>query len=453
MSIGLAGFLLVDHLLFAREMFRRAFGSATPEGQIRHKARQAHRFAEVADVVLFGSSMTRTGASSEPLLLRGVLPFNFAVSGGGPLYDFYALQSIAPELARRATKPTLLLELNEVSLGRETARGPERYTWSELEVFHGISRSRLETVRDLPRLFANFAAYGMASRFTSSAILPSGLYRQYTRGVIAWAGDLGDFFFGSEDCCGYAPLYEIGHSTWHAPDAPPLALNEVEPVKLDYLRSFLYLARKLGCPVVLVSRPTASLTSDEHRYDLVFAELGRGNPGLILLRPSQYGLDVADFADAHLNIWGADKYVNALADVLALTGDRALLAGKFDHLFTPVAVPDPAGWKVALASVPGSASPAWAATSPTIAVASEAEVLLEAELGPDAQPLVVRLDSLNPQGQPVGRSSSSQIVPSVRERRVFVRLRPSRPRMRLAIAWEGAPLPRLRILRAVQERP
>src|SRR5437016_3226330 len=96
---GFVAFFAMDWYLFAHEGFLRLFGGATQEGQIVSKVARAAGMAEVADVILFGSSYVRSGVAGEPFLEHGLMPFNFAVSGGGPVFDYFALKRIAPILS------------------------------------------------------------------------------------------------------------------------------------------------------------------------------------------------------------------------------------------------------------------------------------------------------------------------------------------------------------------
>ena len=141
MTVAVAGFLGVDHYLHAEGGFRRAFGPGSEEGQIHSKVERAPRLAAVADVIAFGSSFVRSGLSAEPFLDRRLLLWNFGVSGGGPLTDYFALSRIAETLASRGSKPTLVVELrDEVLLQDPTTLS------SEYPQYLGIVRSRPEAL-------------------------------------------------------------------------------------------------------------------------------------------------------------------------------------------------------------------------------------------------------------------------------------------------------------------
>jgi hypothetical protein len=100
LALSVATCVLVDYELYTREWFLNHVGFGTQEGQIVRKLKHSERLAAAADVIAFGSSFIRSSVSSEPFLAHGLLPFNFAVSGGGPVYSYYALAHIAP-VARR----------------------------------------------------------------------------------------------------------------------------------------------------------------------------------------------------------------------------------------------------------------------------------------------------------------------------------------------------------------
>lgn len=339
--VAFAGFFFVDWYLFAHEGFLRLAGEATQEGQVLSKVARASRQAEIADVVLFGSSYVRSGVAGEPFLERGLLPFNFAVSGGGPVYDYFALKRIAPILAQRRDKPVLLIELKSDVLVR--TRGS---AWSEYPQYISIVRSRREMLEYAPQLWENFRGFGMTSQFLSGMLIPSSIYRSHVVGLLGGRGSLDGYFYGSEDFSGFSPLYTRAVPSMSPPGtAAPVPIDDLYPGKVEFIRAFLALARTTGCPVVLYESPTVFLGRDSAMLDPLVAQMRREFSDLRVIRTSDYRLDIGDFDEGgHPNIAGSDEMSRYLIAALGLRGSTERLGQKIRSGFEMAVIPDLATW-------------------------------------------------------------------------------------------------------------
>jgi hypothetical protein len=335
-------FFALDWFLFANEGFLRHFGQATQEGQVVSKVTRAARQAEIADVIFFGSSFVRSGMAGEPFLQRGLLPFNFAVSGGGPVYDYFALKRIAPILTRRDAKPVLVLELNADVLRRLT-----NSAWSEYPQYISIVRSRFEMLEHARLLWWNFRDFNLTSQFLGSVLIPSSIYRSHAVSLLGQRATLDGYFYGMEDFSGYSPLYTRAVPAMSAPGppVPAIPLSAYWPGKLEFLRAFLSLATSTGCQVALYESPTILLGRDSAQLDGIVAQLQREFPALRTVRMTDYHLRVEDFDEGgHLNIGGADKMSDAIVNTLGLTGDQARLVKRIDVGFQSAALQDLTQW-------------------------------------------------------------------------------------------------------------
>jgi hypothetical protein len=384
-AAGFALFFAIDAYLFAFSGFLRTFGQRTQEGQVLSKVARARTQAAIADVIFFGSSYIRSGVAGDPFLASGVLPFNFAVSGGGPLYDYFALKRIAPVLARRAEKPTLVLELKIDALRRT-----RNSAWSEFPQYSAIVRSRGEALRESPRLWRNFRDFAMSSQFVSSVVVPSSIYRAEAVPMLGERQSREGFFYGTEDFSGFSPLYTIARPSM-VPDVgqqPPLRIDELYPGKVEFLRHFLALARTTGCPVVLFQSPSIMLGRDGVMLDPLIARLVAEFPGARVVRASDVVLTVDDFDEGgHLNIKGSDEAARRLIAALGLAGDARSLETKIDAGFLRAAVPEPSAWTLnaaraatagrRLTIAPAASADPVIARSPEIALSPEGEWILE----------------------------------------------------------------------------
>jgi hypothetical protein len=335
-------FFGVDWLLFANEGFLRAFGQATQEGQIVSKVQRAGRMAESADIILFGSSYVRSGVSGEPFLDHGLLPFNFAVSGGGPVFDYFALRRIAPILLRRAAKPVLLLELKT-----DTLRRLANSAWSEYPQYIAIVRSRREMLAHARLLWTNFADFNLTSQFISGVVLPSSIYRSEAVPILGTGATLDGYFYGAEDFSGFSPLVTVARPSMipAGRPPPPLAASEFLPGKVSFLREFLKVARATGCRVVLYQSPTVLLGRDSLMLDGLIAALQSEFPGLGAMRTDGYPLTIGDFDEGgHPNLLGSDKMARHIIAALGLSGDRARVVEKQQAVFDAAPIPRPATW-------------------------------------------------------------------------------------------------------------
>ncbi len=340
--VAFAAFLAVDAYLFASDGFLRMFGAATQEGQVRSKVNRAERQAEIADVVLFGSSYVRSGLAGEPFLERGILPFNLAVSGGGPLLEYFALKRIAPVLQRRTVKPLLVLELKTDALMRL-----RNSAWSEYPQYSAIVRSRSEMVQEWPRLWANFRDFKMTSQLLSGLVIPSGIYRSQAVPMLGARVSLDGYFYGTEDFSGFSPLYTTAVPAMvpGGPPQPPLTFDKIWPGKIDFVRAFMALARTTGCQVVLYESPTIMLGRDSAMLNALIDQLSAEFGDLRVIRTADVVREVGDFDEGgHLNIKGADETARRLIASLGLSGDQAALARKLDLGFEKLAVPDMSQW-------------------------------------------------------------------------------------------------------------
>lgn len=310
--LSLLACCLIDYQLYSRCWFLHHFGYGTLEGQVVRKLQWSARMAEAADVIAFGSSYTRSGLASAPFLEKGLLPFNFAVSGGGPIYAYYALDHIAPVLVRRPTKPVVLMELALNTLGRDWAEQQPGGGWSEYQHLFAVARSRTLIARHFLLLRENFGDYSETSQFLSAALWPSNTYRAYgptlgtyppSRLIDFFVRERTDgYFFGYEDTGGFDPLYGTAHGTYGA-DFVPLPFERFVPAKVAFLELFIEKALQLGMRVVLypipISQPGYYLALER-----LTERLKSEHPQIQILQHRDYGLTLSDFdTSGHLNIW------------------------------------------------------------------------------------------------------------------------------------------------------
>src|SRR5579872_78873 len=256
--VALVACYLIDYEIYSGQWFLEHFGYGTQEGQIVRKLQWSDRVAQVADVIAFGSSYTRSGLSSAPFLEKGLVPFNFAVSAGGPVYAYYALDKIAPVLARRSTKPVLLMELSLNTLGLDAAEQPGA-GWSEYQHVFAVARSRSSIARHFLLLQENFQQYSESSEFLAAALWPSSTYRAYGRVLGSYPPSAfldfltrarkDGYFYGYEDTGGFAPLYDTGSPLLDYYFVP-LPLERFVPAKVAFLKLFIERALQLGARVV-----------------------------------------------------------------------------------------------------------------------------------------------------------------------------------------------------------
>lgn len=456
-GLSLLTFFAIDHFLYKRRGFLKQYGYGTHEGQMVGKMERASQLASHADVIFFGSSLLRSGVSSEPFLKRGILPLNMAVSAGGPLYSYFALERLKPVLAQRDRQPVIAIELNPWTLAKEYGAD-----WAEHFHLLGTVRSRQEQLRHYRLLYQNFKAYGMASQFLASLILPSGVYRSYNLGVGSQSlHDLGAmlsggfgkrrYFWGMEDLGGYAPLYYSLKCDSIPSAGEGLPLTWI-PSKVKLLRMFVRTATELGARVVLLTPPTYLTGADVRGLDCLAGELQAEFPGLVYLPGSQYDLQAADFADAHLNLWGADRFATRLIERLSLRGNRDEFVRKWDYLFEQLGIPSFTQWNLCDPSVrvsdldteqldlPIKRSEAHLlAASPPIEVTVGRSYVLEFSVDSDRLPLQVAVRSAHGQEEVIQtQTNEASHWPRHSEARFFLRFNPDVNRIRITVAQSNA---------------
>jgi hypothetical protein len=449
---------LLDYELYSRQWFLQHFGYETLEGQVVRKLQQSGRLAEVADVIAFGSSYTRSGLSTEPFLEKGLLPFNFAVSGGGPVYAYYALEQIAPVLAQRSTKPLLLMELSLNTLGRNWAEEQPGGGWSEYQQLFAVARSRRLIARHFLLLRENFREYSESSEFLSAAFWPSSSYRAYGRILGAYTPSQfidalarqrrDGYFYGFEDLGGFAPLYATAHGTYQA-DFVPLPLERFVPAKVAFLKLFIERALQLGTRVVLYPIP-----SSQPGYYLALERLAERlkleYPQIRIIRNRDYGLTLQDFdVSGHLNIWGADHFAQWLIANLHLVGDQLRLDRNIRAAFEKVILPPVGSWDFSgteatlkrsspyqLLWTPRAANQT-IATSPWISVTANRQYVLEFWALSRSGNFVVQIGGI---GASPGAVTETVTVPVVLEHpgeiRYFLPVTPNDPRIRIRISYK-----------------
>ena len=432
-ACALACFFAVDWWLYSRLGFTRTFGQATQEGQIVSKVARAAPMAEQADVIAFGSSYVRSGLSGQPFFDRGLLLWNFGISGAGPLTDYFALKRIAPVLAARAVKPVLLLELKTDAIQRNR----DKTLWAEYPQYLGIVRTRTERLAESPLLFTAFHEAEMTSQYITSVVIPSAIYRSYNVQLIERGGPLDGSFYGMEDATGYAPLYTVS-AIERGPDhgrLTSLSRDQWLNGKVAAIRRFLQLAHALSCPVVLYASPTTYLGDDADAFDELWPMLKREFSDALLLRTDEYPLGSRDFDEGgHPNLRGSDKLSRFLIDRLSLRGGA--LDEKIHAVFDVYDVPPAVSWTLSGArasavsqrafEIDGSASATKAsiATSPPIRVTADREFVFDLGLGLARGRLLIRLVWRNSR---TGRMESTEIATPVElpeygpEGRVFLR--------------------------------
>jgi hypothetical protein len=309
--VGLGVVLSADHWLYARQGFLRLFGPGTQEGQVLHKVEIADRFAPVADVIMFGSSMTRSGISSQPFLEQHIVPLNLGVSGGGPLFAYKALARIEPLLAKRSHPPTLVLEVNPDGflLGK----------WDEYPQFISLERSRFAVFRDFPSLLSHFRDARLGSRLFNGWWLPSSYYRAFREQVFTGTSFPGSFFY-EEDIAGYAPVPNMARAS-----SGPFGTQFAEPALSGYKRSaleyavrWLEIAARLNAKVVIHLAPAYFSSADEAKNLLAFFRTQFPLINFIVLDPRDIGLTAREAFDAHPNESGARMIALNLIHAAAL---------------------------------------------------------------------------------------------------------------------------------------
>jgi hypothetical protein len=452
-----AGCCLVDYELYNRQWFLNHFGYSTQEGQIVPKLERADRLAAVADVITFGSSYIRNSISTNPFFERGLFLSNMAVSGGGPIYSYYALQHIAPTLSRRKNKPVILIELSLNLLDRQWAQETGG-GWSEYQHLFGVARSRLLIGRHLGLLWSNFHEYSQSNEFFSTAMFPSNSYRAYNRVIGSLPTerllelvktetmDRGSAFYGIEDVGGFEASYTVLDRQAFPVDWAPLPLSRFVPSKLAFLRMFIALASRLGAEVILLPSPIP-----QFGYYLEFqnlaAQLESEYPGIRIVRHPNYGLRASDFdPTGHMNIWGADRFSEWLIAFLQLDGDSARLQRSMERALEKVVIPDFPFWTFSGTSVGGKKGRGaeWAsdsipasAVSPWMAVTPDRQYVLEFSASPSSGRWIVRMETT---GRPNEALTNVVTIPGLPAEkgltRYFLRLRPPGPRIRIHAGYE-----------------
>ena len=448
---------LIDYGLYSRHWFLHHFGYGTLEGQVVRKLQRSEQMAEVADVIAFGSSYTRSGLASAPFLENGLLPFNFAVSGGGPVYAYYALDRIAPVLARRPTKPVVLLELSLNTLGRDWAEQQPGGGWSEYQHLFAVARSRGLIARHFFLLQQNFREYDESSEFLAAAVWPSSTYRAYgaVLGMYRPSALLDFFakqkedgyFYGYEDMAGFAPLYGTAAALSKA-DFVPLPLERFVPAKVAFLKLFIERALQLGTRVVLYPIPSQS------GYYLAFERLAQQleseYPQIQIIRNPDYGLTSLDFdPSGHLNIWGADHFAQWLIPNLHVLGEKPRLDRSTQFAFEKVPLPPVGSWHFSgteasvennlpyqLVWTPQPANQT-VVTSPWIAVTANRQYVLEFSALSQAGNFVVQMEGVGPAPTLVTETETvADVLEHPGEIRYFLQITPSSAQIRIHIAYK-----------------
>lgn len=476
---ALAALLLLDDALYGHRLYLKFFGEATEEGQVLAKEDRFHVYARDADVILFGSSFTRSGIASEPFTASGKLVFNAGVSGGGPLYSYFALKDMAGVLRERDAKPLLVLELNPDAFLRQHSE------WSEYPQFVALVRERYQVLQEFPLLLENYLDYGQASRFLSGFVFPSLIYREHNRKLIhelyvrlssIYRGNgwhvldgirdllkdgfrpMEGYFIGMEDHGGYAPIYGVAPRE-RCVDLrmanAALPLEALEPTKIEFVRRFLALATSIGVPVLLSERPNNC--HDELMTNLVDL-LRREYPSLGFLPSREFGLDVQDYElkgpGAHPNIWGADKVARRIVRRMAAMRLDAPAAGrtfqarwsaihgqplgvKWDEWVAGVSDRPDGGLGVAGIEKLYNDRPTLIAKSAEIAVLPGREYVLESEAAISSGLMVVGLQLSDPKGG-AEYTEMYQLPECSRSFRHFIRFRPKGNRLRIEL-FDGEP--------------
>lgn len=331
LTVAISASLAADHWLYAHRGFLKLFGTGTQEGQILNKLDHAPGAAAAADIIFFGSSLTRSGIAPEPFLERGLVPLNLGVTGGGPLYAYYTLKRIEPVLRQRTAKPTLVLELNTFHL-------MVRKGWDEYPHFVSAVRSRWDVLREWPALWSHFLTYRMQDQLVGRLFLPSLYYQHFFDAVVAQR-HFGRTFYGEEDASGFFALNSVldRDLTLRGVRRPLAAFNAG---KIDYLRRFVELARDIGVPVVLYAYPMNFPTTDsaapltEYLRGFGGAVTVIGNDDIALTRT-----DVQSCCGAHLNTTGSERVARIIADKLALRGDEDTLPGRWSRVAQELPLP------------------------------------------------------------------------------------------------------------------
>ncbi len=443
--LALLLFLFVDDLLYRQQKFLDFFGGATQEGQIISKVNRSGGFAKNADIIFFGSSMIRSGVSSEAFIQEGILPYNFAVSGGGPLYSYYGLKRIAPFLKMRKEKPLLILSINPSAV----LRGIQ--VWAEYPQFISVVRNRQETIKDFELLHRTFKSYGMSSRFISGILFPSFIYREHSKYLFINHG-LKGYFYGMEDCCGFAPLYSIQKIPWDCESiARQNTMGPYEPTKIEYTKKFISLAESLDCKVILMPAPFLYFGLCHSRgLDDFLAIIKSEFTDLPILNIEDIHFQVGDYDEGgHLNIWGADKLSRRIIEIIDEKSYFNLRSANFEEkwgqLFETIQMPITSTWQISDhkiikvidngCGIEFTSSPDYQigefACSPEITVVPDREYILEVGINVSKGRLIVQMASIDDNDNFVRFSESwSQTDQGTR---MFTRLIPETTKIKIKL--------------------
>jgi hypothetical protein len=460
-------FLAIDEYLYGQGGFVALTGQASQEAQIVSKAARAPALAATADLIAFGSSYVRSGLSGQPFWDRRLISFNFGISGGSSLTDYFALKRIEPILAQRRTKPWLILEIKV-----EALEWRDDTLWAEYPQYLGIVRSRRERLAEAPVLWRHFRAYGMLSPFISSIVVPSGLYRSHAVQLLRRPSALDGYFYGMEDASGFAPLYGAARPDQFvtAPYTIPIEMSRFVAPKFDEIRAFLAMARRLQCPVALYSSPSPYSPRDAAIYDRLYATLQNEFPSVTILRTSDYSLVKNEFdGGGHPNLAGSDKLSETLIRKLDVRGAPDTYDSRLRSTFEVLTLPPTTDWVLAQGVRPvspttieldGSATSLVVAKLPPFLVQPGREYVMEVRTDITAGELFVTTAwNRRGTGPLVERSVSTAQAVESGPSRVVLRVVPRHSRLTISIVDHAAsvgPGPsrgRLEILRFWGDRP
>lgn len=300
--------LLADYWLYTNRGFLWFAGQGTQEGQVLNKFDRAPQRARLADIIMFGSSFTRSGFDTGVFADRDLIPLNLGVSGGGPLLAYYMLDRIAPAIATRRHKPILVLEISPLSISNTPG-------WDEYPHFISAVRSRWKRLSELHYALATFREFNVAERYWAGLAVPSFYYWNFLPQVLR--GERFLSFYGDEDVSGYAPLDDASQ---RPPATPSGDLSNVALSKIAYLDRFLRLAAKLKCMVVLYAYPVVwKQESAEELIGLLTKHLPE-TPTIPFTAKDIPKIEAADVqygGGAHVNVRGAAKISEALLKKLS----------------------------------------------------------------------------------------------------------------------------------------